>query len=30
LDGQTGSTNEEIVDASVVEIDELRKLAGLK
>ena len=30
LDGQTGSTNEEIVDSSVVEIDELRKLAGLK
>jgi hypothetical protein len=30
LDGQTGSTNEEKVDASVVEIDELRKLAGLK
>ena len=30
LDGQTGSTNEEKVDTSVVEIDELRKLAGLK
>lgn len=30
LDGQTGSTNEEIVDQSVIEIDELRKLAGLK
>ena len=30
LDGQTGSTNEEIVDLSVIEIDELRKLAGLK
>lgn len=30
LDGQTGSTNEETVDQSVIEIDELRKLAGLK
>lgn len=30
LDGQTGSTNEENTDSSVVEIDELRKLAGLK
>lgn len=30
LDGQTGSTNEENINSSVVEIDELRKLAGLK
>ena len=30
LDGQTGSTNEEKLDSAVVEIDELRKLAGLK
>ena len=30
LDGQTGSTNEENTDSSIVEIDELRKLAGLK
>lgn len=30
LDGQTGSTNEENTDSAIVEIDELRKLAGLK